>query len=199
MFKRRQLLAYGLDKDEGERNVLIHDMDGGTVDVSLLTIFEMKARASDTHLGGENVENRVVDLFMQDLKLKNHVKELTGNHRNIRRLKTQCGRAKRTLSSPAHATAAIDPFSSLFKAQVEELNMDYFQNSTILMSVPKKTFTTYADNQPDVLMRERECMTMKYHGNSALSTLLHVIQVNREKMVMTQTTSAFSAATCRDG
>ena len=104
-------VPYGLDKGEGERNVLIHDMDGGTVDVSLLTIFEMKAKASDTHLGGENFENRIADLFMQDFKPKNHVKELTGNHRNIRRLKTLCERAKRTLSSPTQATIEIDPLT----------------------------------------------------------------------------------------
>ena len=81
-------VAYGLDKGKEKRNVLIHDMNGGSVDVSLLSFFESKARASDTHSGGENFENRIVDLFMQDFKPKNHVKELTGNHRNIRRLKT---------------------------------------------------------------------------------------------------------------
>merc|ERR1712194_562518 len=97
-------IAYGLDKKaSGEQNVLIYDMGGGTFDVSLLTIedgiFEVKATAGDTHLGGEDFDNRVVDFCMQDFKRKNRGKELTGNQRAIRRLRTQCERAKRTLSS----------------------------------------------------------------------------------------------------
>ena len=87
------LMCYGSStsrsqKGDGERNVLIHDMDGGRFDVSLLTIFEMKASAGDTHLGGQDFGNRVVGLFMQDFKRKNSVKDLTANHQDIRRLKT---------------------------------------------------------------------------------------------------------------
>jgi heat shock protein 1/8 len=134
-------IAYGLDKKAtGERNVLIYDMGGGTFDVSLLTIedgiFEVKATAGDTHLGGEDFDNRVVDFCMQDFKRKNRGKDLAGNNRAIRRLRTQCERAKRTLSSSTQATIEIDSLfdgidytCSLSRARFEELCMDYFRNS----------------------------------------------------------------------
>merc|ERR1712064_198071 len=106
-------IAYGLDKKgDGERNVLIYDMGGGTFDVSLLTIedgiFEVKATAGDTHLGGEDFDNRIVDFCMQDFKRKNRGKDLAGNQRALRRLRTQCERAKRTLSASTQATIDID-------------------------------------------------------------------------------------------
>jgi len=134
-------IAYGLDKKaSGERNVLIYDMGGGTFDVSLLTIedgiFEVKATAGDTHLGGEDFDNRIVDFCMQDFKRKNRGKDLAGNNRALRRLRTQCERAKRTLSSSTQATIEIDSLfdgcdysCSLSRARFEELNMDYFRNS----------------------------------------------------------------------
>merc|ERR1711871_1786339 len=134
-------IAYGLDKKgSGERNILIYDMGGGTFDVSLLTIedgiFEVKATAGDTHLGGEDFDNRIVDFCMQDFKRKNRGKDLAGNNRALRRLRTQCERAKRTLSSSTQATIEIDSlfegidFScTLSRARFEELNMDYFRNS----------------------------------------------------------------------
>lgn len=134
-------IAYGLDKKgSGEMNVLIYDMGGGTFDVSLLTIedgiFEVKATAGDTHLGGEDFDNRIVDFCMQDFKRKNRGKDLSGNQRAIRRLRTQCERAKRTLSSSAQATIEIDSIfegidytCTLTRARFEELNMDYFRNS----------------------------------------------------------------------
>merc|ERR1711903_124313 len=134
-------IAYGLDKKTaGETNVLIFDLGGGTFDVSLLTIddgiFEVKATAGDTHLGGEDFDNRIVDFCMQDFKRKNRGKDLAGNNRALRRLRTQCERAKRTLSSSTQATIEIDSlfdgidFScSLSRARFEELNMDYFRNS----------------------------------------------------------------------
>eukprot|EP00913_Durusdinium_trenchii_P018366 g17254.t1 len=134
-------IAYGLDKKgTGERNVLIYDMGGGTFDVSLLTIedgiFEVKATAGDTHLGGEDFDNRVVDFCIQDFKRKNRNKDMTGNQRAIRRLRTQCERAKRTLSSSTQATIEIDSLfegidysCSLSRARFEELCMDYFRNS----------------------------------------------------------------------
>merc|ERR1711897_54392 len=134
-------IAYGLDKKgSGERNILIYDMGGGTFDVSLLTIedgiFEVKATAGDTHLGGEDFDNRIVDFCMQDFKRKNRGKDMAGNQRALRRLRTQCERAKRTLSSSTQATIEIDSlfdgidFScTLSRARFEELNMDYFRNS----------------------------------------------------------------------
>merc|ERR1712188_7448 len=133
-------IAYGLDKKGGEKNVLIYDMGGGTFDVSLLTIeegiFEVKATAGDTHLGGEDFDNRLVDFCCQDFKRKNRGKDLAGNQRAIRRLRTQCERAKRTLSSSTQATIEIDSLfdgidynCNLSRARFEELCMDYFRNS----------------------------------------------------------------------
>merc|ERR1711874_542879 len=122
-------IAYGLDKKgSGERNILIYDMGGG--------IFEVKATAGDTHLGGEDFDNRIVDFCLQDFKRKNRGKDMAGNHRAIRRLRTQCERARRTLSSSTQATIEIDSLfegidysCSLSRARFEELNMDYFRNS----------------------------------------------------------------------
>eukprot|EP00933_Yihiella_yeosuensis_P041762 TRINITY_DN3616_c0_g2_i1.p1 TRINITY_DN3616_c0_g2~~TRINITY_DN3616_c0_g2_i1.p1 ORF type:complete len:646 (-),score=160.13 TRINITY_DN3616_c0_g2_i1:251-2188(-) len=134
-------IAYGLDKKgSGSKNVLIFDMGGGTFDVSLLTIdegiFEVKATAGDTHLGGEDFDNRVVDFCIQDFKRKNRGKDLSSNQRAVRRLRTQCERAKRTLSSSTQASIEIDSLfegidytCSLSRARFEELNMDYFRNS----------------------------------------------------------------------
>ncbi|CAE7713164.1 unnamed protein product, partial [Symbiodinium sp. KB8] len=118
----------------------MNDMGGGTFDVSLLTIedgiFEVKATAGDTHLGGEDFDNRVVDFCIQDFKRKNRGKDMAGNQRAIRRLRTQCERAKRTLSSSTQATIEIDSLfegidysCSLSRARFEELCMDYFRNS----------------------------------------------------------------------
>merc|ERR1711912_73114 len=131
-------IAYGLDKKgSGERNVLIYDMGGGTFDVSLLTIedgiFEVKATAGDTHLGGEDFDNRIVDHFKQEFKRKNR-KDLSKNERALRRLRTSCERAKRTLSSSTQAYIEIDSLfdgidfqSTITRARFEEMNMDYFR------------------------------------------------------------------------
>jgi heat shock protein 1/8 len=101
-------IAYGLDKKgQGERNVLIFDLGGGTFDVSLLTIedgiFEVKSTAGDTHLGGEDFDNRLVNHFVAEFK-KKHKKDMAGNARSLRRLRTACERAKRTLSTATQAT-----------------------------------------------------------------------------------------------
>jgi len=133
-------IAYGLDKKGGEKNVLIYDMGGGTFDVSLLSIeegiFEVKATAGDTHLGGEDFDNRLVDFCVQDFKRKNRGKDFSSNNRALRRLRTQAERAKRTLSSSTQAAIEIDSlfegidFScTISRARFEELNMDYFRNS----------------------------------------------------------------------
>ncbi|KAI5426303.1 Heat shock cognate 70 kDa protein 2 [Lathyrus oleraceus] len=133
-------IAYGLDKKAtsvGEKKVLIFDLGGGTFDVSLLTIeegiFEVKATAGDTHLRGEDFNNRMVNHFVQELKRKNK-KDISGNPRALRRLRTACERAKRTLSSTAHTTIEIDSlfegidfYSPITRARFEELNMDLFR------------------------------------------------------------------------
>ncbi|PWZ09746.1 Heat shock protein [Zea mays] len=121
----------------GEKNVLIFDLGGGTFDVSLLTIeegiFEVKATAGDTHLGGEDFDNRMVNHFVQEFKRKNK-KDISGNPRALRRLRTACERAKRTLSSTAQTTIEIDSlfegidfYSTITRARFEELNMDLFR------------------------------------------------------------------------
>ncbi|KAJ2960914.1 hypothetical protein NQZ79_g3795 [Umbelopsis isabellina] len=133
-------IAYGLDKKvEGERNVLIFDLGGGTFDVSLLTIedgiFEVKATAGDTHLGGEDFDNRLVNHFIQEFKRK-HKKDISANARAVRRLRTACERAKRTLSSAAQTSIEIDSlfegvdfYTSLTRARFEELNQDLFRGT----------------------------------------------------------------------
>ena len=135
-------IAYGLDKKgsgkAGEKNVLIFDLGGGTFDVSLLTIeegiFEVKATAGDTHLGGEDFDNRMVDHFVGEFKRK-FKKDITGNPRALRRLRTACERAKRTLSSTAQTSIEIDSlfegidfYSSITRARFEELNIDLFRS-----------------------------------------------------------------------
>jgi L1 cell adhesion molecule like protein len=131
-------IAYGLDKgSEKERNVLIFDLGGGTFDVSLLTIdegiFEVRATAGDTHLGGEDFDNRLVSHFQQEFKRK-YKKDISGNPRALRRLRTACERAKRTLSSAAQTSVEIDSlfegvdfYSSITRARFEELCMDLFR------------------------------------------------------------------------
>jgi len=134
-------IAYGLDKKgaSGEKNVLIFDLGGGTFDVSLLTIeegiFEVKATAGDTHLGGEDFDNRLVNHFTQEFKRKNK-KDLAGNARALRRLRTACDRAKRTLSSAAQTTIEIDSlfegidfYTSITRARFEELCQDLFRST----------------------------------------------------------------------
>lgn len=98
-------IAYGLDKKEkGEKTVLIFDLGGGTFDVSLLTIdegiFEVKATAGDTHLGGEDFDNKLVEYCAADFLKKKKI-NILGNPRAMRRLRTQCEKAKRILSSSA--------------------------------------------------------------------------------------------------
>ncbi|XP_022910353.1 heat shock protein 70 B2-like [Onthophagus taurus] len=134
-------LAYGLDKNlKGERNVLIFDLGGGTFDVSILTIdegslFEVKATAGDTHLGGEDFDNRLVNHFADEFKRK-FKKDLTKNPRSIRRLRTAAERAKRTLSSSTEASLEIDAlfdgidfYTKISRARFEELNSDLFRST----------------------------------------------------------------------
>ncbi|EME31113.1 Heat shock 70 kDa protein 5 [Galdieria sulphuraria] len=131
-------IAYGLDKEaKGERHVLIFDLGGGTFDVSLLSIdegvFEVKATAGDTHLGGEDFDNRLVDYLAKEFKRK-YNKDITSNHRAMRRLRTACERAKRTLSSATQTTIEVDSlyegidfYTSITRAKFEDLCMDLFR------------------------------------------------------------------------
>ncbi|RZC48011.1 hypothetical protein C5167_040961 [Papaver somniferum] len=133
-------IAYDLDKkatSSGVNNVLIFDLGGGTIDVSILTInggtFEVKATAGNTHLGGEDFDNRMVNHFVQEFN-KIYKKDVSGNPKALRRLRTSCERAKRTLSSTARTSIVEDSLHegfdfnmSITRAKFEELNMDLFK------------------------------------------------------------------------
>ena len=134
-------LAYGLDKNlKSEKNVLIFDLGGGTFDVSILTIdegslFEVRSTAGDTHLGGEDFDARLVQHFIKEFQRK-HKKDMSGNARALRRLRTACERAKRTLSSSAQANIEIDSlfegidfYTSITRARFEELCSDLFRQT----------------------------------------------------------------------
>ena len=132
-------IAYGLDKvkDEKERMVLIFDFGGGTFDVSLLSIdsgvFEVKATAGDTHLGGEDLDSRLVEFCKEEFKKKTKI-DLTGKDKALRRLRTACERAKRVLSSANIAPIEIDALydgqdfnMSITRAKFESLGADIFK------------------------------------------------------------------------
>lgn len=136
-------LAYGLDKNlSGERRVLIFDLGGGTFDVSILTIdegslFEVKATAGDTHLGGEDFDNRLVDYLCGDFKRK-FKRDLKSNNKALRRLRTAAERAKRTLSSSTEASIEIDAlhegvdfYTKISRARFEELCSDLFRGTLL--------------------------------------------------------------------
>ncbi|WCJ19533.1 Heat shock 70 kDa protein [Euphorbia peplus] len=133
-------IAYGLHMEASnakKKNVLIFDLGGGTLDVSLVTIgegiFEVMSTAGDTHLGGEDFDNKMVNHFIQNFKRK-HKTDISGDPKALRRLRTACERAKRTLSSAVQTTIeiaclseGIDFDTTITRAKFEELNMDFFQ------------------------------------------------------------------------
>ncbi|XP_070536293.1 heat shock cognate 71 kDa protein-like [Ptychodera flava] len=133
-------IAYGLDKKVGgESNALIFDLGGGTFDVSIVTIedgiFEVKSTAGDTHLGGEDFDSRMVSYFVNEFKRK-HKKDIRGRRRALKRLRTACERAKRTLSSATQASIEIDSlfegidfYTSITRARFEEQNVDLFRST----------------------------------------------------------------------
>ena len=130
-------IAYGLDKMKGDsKNVLIYDLGGGTFDVSLLEIddgiFEVKSTAGDTHLGGEDFDQRMLHHFITEFK-RTHKHDITGNKRALKRLKNACERAKRTLSTSHQASIELDSlyegidfFTKISRARFEELCSDLF-------------------------------------------------------------------------
>ena len=136
-------IAYGLDKqNESEKNILIFDCGGGTTDLSILNIdggiFEVKATAGDTFLGGEDFDNRLVEHFLSEFQ-KKHKKELN-SPKAIRRLRTACERAKKTLSSSNQASIELDAlyegidfYSSISRARFEELCSDLFKKCFVFV------------------------------------------------------------------
>lgn len=152
-------LAYGLDKNlQGEKNVLIFDLGGGTFDVSILTVnegsmFEVRSTAGDTHLGGEDFDNRMVNHFIQEFKRKFN-KDISANPRAVRRLRTACERAKRTLSSSTQANLEIDSmyegidfYTSITRARFEELCSDLFRGT---MDPVEKALNDAKLNKPQI-------------------------------------------------
>ncbi|CAL1269378.1 unnamed protein product [Larinioides sclopetarius] len=132
-------IAYGLDKKDGEKNVLVFDLGGGTFDVSLLTIdngvFEVVATNGDTHLGGEDFDQRVMEYFMKLYKKKTG-KDIRKDNRAVQKLRREVEKAKRTLSSAHQARVEIESFfegedfsETLTRAKFEELNMDLFRST----------------------------------------------------------------------
>ena len=135
-------IAYGLDKKkdgDSEKHVLIFDLGGGTFDVSVLAIddgiFEVKSTAGDTHLGGEDFDNILVDHLKLEFKRK-HSKDISTNKRAMRRLRTTCERAKRTLSSSSEASIEIDSlfegidfYTKITRARFEDLCNSLFKDT----------------------------------------------------------------------
>jgi len=134
-------LAYGLDKAHsagGEKRVLIFDLGGGTFDVSILAIedgvFEVKATAGDTHLGGEDFDNILVDWCVEEFKKKSKI-DIRDNQRALRRLRTSAERAKRTLSTSTQSTIEVDSLAdgvdfniAVTRAKFEQLCDHHFRN-----------------------------------------------------------------------
>jgi heat shock protein 5 len=134
-------IAYGLDKKEGEKNILVFDLGGGTFDVSMLTIdggvFEVISTNGDTHLGGEDFDQRVMDYFMKLYKKKTG-KDIRKNDRSVQKLRREVEKAKRALSSAHQAKVEIESFfegedfsETLTRAKFEELNMDLFRSTMV--------------------------------------------------------------------
>jgi endoplasmic reticulum chaperone BiP len=132
-------IAYGLDKKGGEKNILVYDLGGGTFDVTLLTIdngvFEVLATNGDTHLGGEDFDQRVMQYFIKMLKKRDNV-DITTDKRALQKLRREVERVKRTLSSQHQARLeieglidGIDFSESLTRARFEELNLDLFKKT----------------------------------------------------------------------
>ena len=132
-------IAYGLDKKEGESQIIVYDLGGGTFDVSLLSIdagvFEVLATAGDTHLGGEDFDNRVSEYLLKQFKKKEDL-DASKNKRSVGKLKREVERAKRTLSSQMSTRIEIESFfdgkdfsETLTRAKFEELNMDLFRRT----------------------------------------------------------------------
>lgn len=176
-------LAYGLDKDlKGEKNVLIFDLGGGTFDVSILQIsegslFEVKSTAGDTHLGGEDFDSRMVDHFSQEFERK-FKKNITGNPKALRRLRTACERAKRTLSSNTEASIEIDAlhegidfYSKLTRARFEELCSDLFRQTLVPVENALKDAKMNTREIDDVIL---------VGGSTRVPKIQRLLQVQRQ-------------------
>merc|ERR1711976_600795 len=179
-------IAYGLDKkDQGERNVLIFDLGGGTFDVSLLAIedgiFEVKATNGHTHLGGEDFDNMLVDYCLTMFKRNTGI-DITNNNRALRRLRTQCEKAKRILSS-AHQTEIYcetlcegeDFSTNITRAKFEELCMPSSDSACHQLRTSSRTLTSPRDRStrssssedPPVFQRSSRCFLTSSEASSS--------------------------------
>ena len=134
-------VAYGLDKKDKEENILVFDLGGGTFDVTLLSIdngvFEVLATAGDTHLGGQDFDQRLMNYFISQFKRQSGI-DISGDKRAVQRLRKQCENAKRTLSNQNSATVECDALaegkdfsSTISRAKFEELNVDLFKKTLV--------------------------------------------------------------------
>ncbi|XP_065821769.1 endoplasmic reticulum chaperone BiP-like [Labrus bergylta] len=150
-------IAYGLDKRDGEKKILVYDLGGGTFDVSLLTIdngvFEVMATSGDTHLGGEDFDQRVMEHFIKLYKKKTG-KDVRKDNRAVQKLRREVEKAKRALSTQHQARIEIESFfegedfsETLTRAKFEELNMDLFRSTM----QPVQKVLDYSDlKKPDI-------------------------------------------------
>lgn len=159
-------IAYGLDKKGGEMNILVYDLGGGTFDVSILTIdngvFEVLSTSGDTHLGGEDFDHRIMDYFMKLIKKKFN-KDISKDKKALGKLRRECERAKRALSSQHQVRIEIEAlvdgkdFSEpLTRARFEELNMDLF----------KKTMTPVKKAMEDAGLKKSDIKEIVLVGGS---------------------------------
>lgn len=134
-------IAYGLDKQDREENILVFDLGGGTFDVTLLCIdngvFEVRATSGNTHLGGEDFDHRLMDYCISQFKRQSG-KDISKDNRAIQRLRKQCEMAKRTLSTQTSATIdcealsnGVDFSTTISRAKFEELNIDLFKKTMV--------------------------------------------------------------------
>ncbi|XP_026331680.1 heat shock 70 kDa protein cognate 4-like [Hyposmocoma kahamanoa] len=156
-------VAYGLDRaEEEERNVLIYDLGGGTFDVSVLTIeegiFEVRATAGDSHLGGEDFDTRLVEHCASEFDRK-HGLDLRKDNKALRRLRTACERAKRTLSSSTKASVELDALyggedlhAVITRALFEKLNKDLFQKTKNILQQAMRDAKMGKDDIADVVL-----------------------------------------------
>merc|ERR1719240_1060321 len=159
-------IAYGLDKKKTEKNILVYDLGGGTFDVMLLTIdngvFEVLSTNGDTHLGGEDFDQRVMKYFLKKFK-KTHKLDASNDKRAMQKLRREVERVKRALSSQHQARLEIESFydgidfsETLTRARFEELNMDLF----------KKTLTPVSKVMDDAGLKKSEVDEIVMVGGS---------------------------------